>query len=336
MSGQTRTPERLRRIGFGFLASKALLSAVELGVFTELADGPLSREALVARLDLHPRHSADFLDALVALDLLEREDGEYRNAPDADTYLDRNKETYIGGHFEWANARMYPLFGRLGETLRSGEPQGTRGENEDVFDQLYGDDDLFERFVAGMSGTSLRIAEILADAFEWEAYETVCDVGAAKGVVPVTVAEKNDHIEATAFDLPPLEPVATEFIANSEVEDRVTFHAGDVFAQKLPEHDVFVMGRLLHDFDLARKKKLVQRAYDALPEGGALIVYGTMIDDERREKDDALLTSLYIRVETNGFDYTHEQCQTWLQEVGFAETEACDLPSRESVVVGRK
>lgn len=335
MPEQEPTPERLRQIGFGFLASKALFSGVELGVFTELAGDPLSQAELTDRLELHPEIAADFLDALVALDLLEREDGVYRNAPDTNQFLDRNKETYIGGHFEWANTRMYPLFGNLTETLRTGEPQAAHGEDEDVFDELYENDALFERFVNGMAGMSSRVGEILADSFDWENYETVCDVGASKGVVPVTIAQKNDHIEATAFDLPPLEPVTTEFIANSGVADRVSFYAGDVFAE-LPEHDVFVMGRLLHDFDLAHKKELIQRAYDALPEEGALLVYGTMIDNERRENDDALLTNLYIQVETDGFDYTHEQCQTWLQEAGFSGIEMCELSGRESVVVGKK
>ncbi|UPM44345.1 acetylserotonin O-methyltransferase [Halocatena salina] len=336
MPEQAPTPERLRQIGFGFLGSKALLSAVEMGVFTALAQNPSSKTELTDRLGLHPDIAADFLDALVALNLLERDDGVYRNAPDADRFLDQNKETYIGGHFEWANTRMYPLFGNLTETLRTGEPQTAYSEDEDVFDELYGNDELFERFVNGMAGMSAHVAENLAESFEWDAYETVCDVGASKGIVPVTVAEKNDHIEATAFDLPRLEPIATEFIANSGVADRVSFHAGDVFEEELPEHDVFVMGRLLHDFDLTHKKELIQRAYDALPDGGALLVYGTMIDNERRENDGALLTNLYIQVETDGFDYTHEQCQTWLHEVGFSETEACDLPGRESVVIGWK
>lgn len=181
-------------------------------MFTELAEDPLSQAELTDRHDHHPEIAADFLDALVALDLLERNEGVYRNAADTDRFLDRNKETYIDGHLEWANTRMYPLFGNFTETLRTRKPQAAHGD--DVFDELYVDDDLFERFIAGMSGMSSRVAEILAESFDWENDETLCDVGASKGVVPVIVAEKNDA--ATAFDLPPLEPVPTEFIANSD------------------------------------------------------------------------------------------------------------------------
>lgn len=103
----TTTPNNIMQVGMGFWASKALLSAVELGVFTELATGPAELPDLQARLKLHPRSARDFLDTLVALKLLEREDGRYRNAPDTDLFLDKAKPSYIGGILEMANARLY-------------------------------------------------------------------------------------------------------------------------------------------------------------------------------------------------------------------------------------
>src|ERR1043166_5611282 len=91
------TPEHILQLGLGFWGSKTLLSAVELGVFTELAKGPASAERLARALELHPRSALDFLDALVALGVLERRDGDYSNTPDADLFLDRMKPSYIGG-----------------------------------------------------------------------------------------------------------------------------------------------------------------------------------------------------------------------------------------------
>src|SRR3954447_21543669 len=82
-------PDRILDLSFAFFGSKALLSAVELGLFTELAEGPLDAETLRQRLDLHPRASRDFFDALVALGMLEREAGRYRNTAETDLYLDR-------------------------------------------------------------------------------------------------------------------------------------------------------------------------------------------------------------------------------------------------------
>jgi hypothetical protein len=117
------SPDAILQLGFGFWGAKTLLSAIEMGLFTELADGPLSGETLVARLKLHRRSARDFLDALVALGMLERHHDQYVNTPAADVFLDRRKPSYVGGILEMANARLYPFWGALTEALRTGEPQ---------------------------------------------------------------------------------------------------------------------------------------------------------------------------------------------------------------------
>ena len=331
------SPDRIMDVGMGFFASKTLLSAVELGVFTELADGPLSLSELEDRLELDSRGSADFLDARVALGFLEREDGLYRNAPDADVYLDRNGEYYLGGILEMANDRLYPYWGNLTEALRTGEPQNEIAEHGDLFEAVYDDRERLEQFAGAMTSLSARPARTLATDFEWDRYETMCDLGASKGIVPVTVVAENDHLEATAFDLPDLEPVAEEFIASRGLDDRVSFHGGDFFEDDLPEHDVFVMGHILHDWGIEEKLTLLEKSYEALPEGGALVVYGSMIDPDRRENEMGLLMSLNMLVETpDGFDYTTAECREWMIDVGFAETERRDLPGPKSMVIARK
>src|SRR6478609_1356544 len=93
---QEVTPDAIMQLGFGYWGSRTLLSAVELGLFTELAKGPLTLQEIRGRLDLHERGARDFLDALVALGMLRREQGSYANTPAADLYLDRAKSTYVG------------------------------------------------------------------------------------------------------------------------------------------------------------------------------------------------------------------------------------------------
>ncbi len=101
------SPDHILQTGLAFWASKTLLSAVEMEVFTELAKGPESLESLTGRLGLHPRSSRDFLDALVALGFLERQNGNYRNTPSSDLFLDKHKPSYLGGILEMANKRLY-------------------------------------------------------------------------------------------------------------------------------------------------------------------------------------------------------------------------------------
>ena len=132
-SSKPLTPEGILQLGLGFWASKTLLSAVELGVFTELGHGPLSADDLIARLGLHRRSAYDFLDALVALGMLERGSGRYANTPATDLFLDRNKQAYVGGMLEMANARLYPFWAGLTDALKTGQPQNEVKRGGDFF-----------------------------------------------------------------------------------------------------------------------------------------------------------------------------------------------------------
>jgi hypothetical protein len=147
--------DRLVRLGYAFRAAKALLSAVELGVFTTLAEARLDAGQLGWRLGIHERGARDFFDALVALGVLSRDThGRYANAPDADLYLDRHKPTYIGGLLENLNAREYGMWNGLTAALRTGEPQ-TGFASRQHFGTLYADRGRLAFFVKGMTGATL-------------------------------------------------------------------------------------------------------------------------------------------------------------------------------------
>ena len=277
------TPDAILQLGFAFWGSKTLLSAVELGVFSELADaGALDGEALRERLGLHPRSATDFFDALVALGMLEREDGRYANTPATELFLDRAKPSYVGGILEMANARLYPFWGSLTEGLRTGAPQNEAKGGEDFFEALYADPARLAQFARAMSAISVGAAQAIAAKFPWRDHSSVIDIGCAEGAVPVQIALAHDHITGGGFDLPPLEPIFDAYVAGFGLGERLSFTAGDFFADPLPQADVLVMGHILHDWDLDEKRMLLKKAYDALPEGGALIVYEAIIDDERR------------------------------------------------------
>src|SRR5271165_208824 len=187
------TPARLLQLGLGFWGPRAFLSAVELGLFSLLAKGPLDEGQLRERLTLHPRSARDFFDSLVALGLLERTAGLYRNAPDADAFLDRAKPSYVGGILEMAATRLYPFWGSLTEALHTGVPQNEAKHGGDMFTVLYADPERLRGFLAAMSGVSMGSARAIATKFPWKAYESFVDVGGAQGCVAVQVALAHKH-----------------------------------------------------------------------------------------------------------------------------------------------
>ena len=331
------SPEGILQLGTGFFGSKALLSAVELGVFTELADGPLDAEALRRRLQLHPRSARDFFDALVALGMLDRKDDRYANTPETDMFLDRRKPSYIGGLLEMANARLYGFWASITEGLRTGRPQNEAKVGGDFFPVLYSSPARLKQFLQAMTGVSMGAAKAIAKQFRWKKHRTFIDVGCAQGCVPVQVALAHAHVSGGGFDLPVVRPVFEEYVASFDLTNRLRFHPGNFFEDPLPQADVLAMGRILHDWDLEQKKALLAKALATLPKGGALIVYESIIDDERRQNAFGLLMSLNMLIETEGgFDFTGADCAGWMREVGFRETYVEHLAGPDSMVVGIK
>jgi len=333
----TPTPDAVMQIGFGFWGSKVLLSAVELGLFTALAEGPADLADISRRLGLHERGARDFLDALVALKMLDRTDGLYSNTPATDLFLDRRKPSYVGGLLEMANARLYESWGHLTDSLKTGSSQSEAKESEDLFTALYADPAKLRGFLEAMSGVSLGAALAIAAKFPWKDYKTFVDVGTAQGMVPVTLAQSHSHLRGTGFDLPAVRPIFEDFVAARGLSDRVRFVGGSFFTDPLPKADVIVMGHILHDWNLEEKRMLLAKAHAALDEGGALIVYEALIDDERRENAFGLLMSLNMLIETlGGFDYTGADCQGWMREAGFSTTSVTHLVGPASMVVAVK
>jgi hypothetical protein len=330
-------PDHIMQLGLGFWGSKALLSAVELGVFTELAKAPADLEALQQKLGLHSRSARDFFDALVALKVLRRNGSTYSNTAEADAFLDRSKPSYVGGMMELADKRLYGSWGLLSETLRTGQPQSEAKDGQELFSTIFADPQKLRAFLSGMSGISLGAANALATKFDWKAHKTVMDVGTAQGMVPVTLSRKHPHLKAIGFDLPAVRPVFEDYVSQHGLTDRVRFQAGNFFEDALPSADVIIMGHILHDWDLSQKKALLRSAHQALPKRGVLIVYEAIIDDDRQTNAFGLLMSLNMAIETpGGFDYTGADCQEWMREAGFTETRVEHLTGPDSMVIGIK
>jgi precorrin-6B methylase 2 len=331
------TPDRILQLGFGFWGSKVLLSAIELGLFTELGKGPLDEKVLSKRLDLHPRSARDFFDSLVALGMLKRTGTRYANMPETALFLDRAKPSYIGGMLEMSNARLYRFWGSLTEALQTGKPQNEVKTGEDFFGTLYMDPQRLEGFLKAMTGLSRGTARAIAKQFPWRKYRSFMDIGCAQGGVAVEIALAHRHLSGGGMDLPVVQPIFEAYARAKGVDKQLTFHAGDFFKDPLPKTDVLIMGHILHDWDLEQKMMLLRKAWDALPSGGALIVHEALIDDARKQNAFGLLMSLNMLIETHGgFDFTGADCRAWMKKAGFTRTRVEKLTGPDSMVIGIK
>jgi hypothetical protein len=332
------TPEKILQTGLAFWPAKTLLSAIEMGLFTELARGPEAFDAVVGRLGLHQRSARDFLDTLVALGFLQRMGDRYANTAETDLFLDRHKPSYVGGILEMANHRLYPFWGHLTEALRTGQPQNeVKHGGPGLFETLYADPARLQQFLAAMTGISHGANLAIGRAGFWPNYKTFVDVGTAQGDLAAQIALANPHLRGQGFDLPEVAPIFEAYVTAVGVSDQVSFVPGSFFTDDLPKADVVLMGHILHDWDLPTKRMLIKKAFDALPAGGALVVYEAIIDDDRSKNAFGLMMSLNMLIETDGgFDYTGADCAGWMRDAGFSSTRVEHLVGPDSMVVGVK
>jgi hypothetical protein len=177
----------------------------------------------------------------------------------------------------------------------------------------------------------------IARQLPWAGYRTYVDVGTAQGDLAAQIGLANPHLTGQGFDLPAVGPIFTDYVAGLGLSDRLTFVPGSFFTDPLPRADVILMGHILHDWNLSEKQMLIVKAYEALPSGGALVVYESIIDDDRSKNAFGLMMSLNMLIETEGgFDYTGADCEGWMREAGFRETRTEALIGPDSMVIGIK
>jgi hypothetical protein len=337
MEMESISPDPIIALCNAFQSSRVLHSASELGVFTALADEPLDAAALARKIAIAERGARDFFDALVSLGLLERnEHGLYRNSEPSSHFLDQRKATYIGGLLAHANLRVYPQWTDLTRTLRMGGPE--THDQPNFYQKLYCDPTKLEAFAKGMTGGSRLVANEIAERFPWHEFASMVDIGTAQGCLPIAIAAGHPRIICGGFDLPQVRDLFEGYAREHGLsEDRLRFHPGDFMSDPLPNADVIVMGRVLHNWDLPTKMLLLRKAHDALPRDGRIIIYERLIDDDRRSNSAALLASLNMLVMTDGgFDFTAADCIEWMQVAGFRDMQVEPLSGELSMVIGTK
>ena len=335
-------PSHIMQTATGFWASKVLLTAVEFDLFSTLGDGAMTASQLGEELGLHPRGTYDFFDALVALKFLDRDgdgpEGRYRNTAETGAFLNKKSPTYIGGLPEMLNARLFGFWNDLGTALKTGQPQNEIKHNgKPIFEELYADNVRLGKFLDAMTGFQAANFQTLAEKFDFAKYRSVSDVGGALALLSRIVAARHGHLTLSSFDLPEVALHAQRHVDAAGMTDRVKVVAGDFFVDDLPKADVVTMGNVLHDWNLEKKKILIRKAFEALPEGGAFIAIENLIDDSRRENAFGLLMSLNMLIEFgDAFDYTGADFREWCGEAGFRRFDIIKLAGPTSAAVAYK
>jgi 3-hydroxy-5-methyl-1-naphthoate 3-O-methyltransferase len=341
-TGSGPTPDQMFQIATGYWASKALFTGLDLGVFDALGSGPLTIEQAAERVDLPTESLERLLIALTALGLLQRKGNVFTNASTTQAHLVKGSPAYIAGMFGHFNHDLYPLWRFLPDAIREQRARWRQAFGPDAsdnpFESMYADPAALRGFMAAMDGMVGPVAHALVDEFDFTSYQHLLDIGGAWGTVPIAVLRRYPNLRATIFDLPPVEPVAREHLAEVGLADRVEVRSGDMFADPLPTGaDLIVLGWILHDWDDAHCVQLLRRCYAALPPNGAVLLLEMTLDDDRTGPLPTALMSLNMLVATvGGKERSGAEYQQLLSQAGFSRSEVHKLHAPRDYILGYK
>ena len=335
--------EAFYRVLGGYTFFQLLHAAVELDLFTILSRrGPSTHDELAAALKLEDRAARVLLLGCTVLGLVKLRRGRYRNSLVAARHLSRDSGTNIVSMVEWQHAINYrPMF-HLTEALRANRNEGLaaiEGPGATLFAKLANHPRLEAIFHRAMDEQSDNLAQSFVEQLDFAGYRRVADVGGGNGAYLIQIARANPHVEGVVVDLPSVCELARENIRRAKLSDRLGTSPGDCFANELPRDvDCFLFAHFLTLWSEARNQQLLRSAYEALPEGGSVIIYNIMQEDSRSGPLSCAIGSTYFLAIATGESllWTWQEYCDWLTRAGFRKIVRRRLLRDHGVIIATK
>lgn len=325
---------RLQRISKAFWESAALMSAIELGVFTAIANGHDTVAAAAVAMDVEPVNAERLLTALASLGLLRRSGDVFANAADVDRFLVEGKPTYAGPWMLFSKPR-WEDWGRLTEHLKLREAdQKVLGRYDDSFTVEKARDYHEATYSIGM-GAARRFHRQV----DLGGRRKIMDLGGGSGCYCIVGVQKYPGMTAEVLDLAPVVTVTREYLTANGVGDVVSANACDFTQDPLPrDADVAIMASNLPQYSRAIIADVVKRVFDALLPGGEFHLLGEMLDDDRCGPLAPALWGLAEAVnQSTGRAHSVSECVRYLEEAGFENVAAAEfIPETLTRVTGYK
>jgi 2-polyprenyl-3-methyl-5-hydroxy-6-metoxy-1,4-benzoquinol methylase len=326
------SPERLTQFAFGFAPPLLLQTAVELRVFDLIDASPMSLEELSSRTGASVRGLRALLNALVGFQFLsKKDDGRYALTPESETFLVRNKPAYRGDFFTFVPRHIQHWL-NLKEVVKSGEPVVTANSEQEGAE-------FFREFVKSLFNINFAPATALAAELKGKReIASVLDLAAGSGVWGIVLAEQFPQSRVTAVDFPVVLEVTKQTAEKHAVADRFHFSAGDLLAADFGvQHDVAVLGHILHTEGEKRSRQLLQKVFTSLAPGGTIAIAEWLVNETRTAPAHCLMFAVNMLVHSSeGDTFSFEEIGSWLSEVGFRDARLLDAPGVSPLILATK
>lgn len=303
----------------GFRASKAVFTAVSLGVFDRLHQGDSTCAELAGALGCDPGALKRLLGACASLGLLEVADGRYRNLPPATRFLRLASDETLGGYVLYSERALYRLWGRLEDAVREGTNRWEQefGRRENLFDHFFATEQQKRTFLAGMHGMGRLSSPAAVAAFDLGRFTRLVDLGGGTGHLVIEACRRYPTLRGAVFELPSVAAVSAEYVAQAGLQERIEILAGDFFRDELPPADLYSLGRILHDWPDQKVAELLAKIHRRLPEGGGLLIGEKLLFEEHDGPASGCLQSLNMLVCTEGRERSAGEYEELIRAAGF-------------------
>jgi 3-hydroxy-5-methyl-1-naphthoate 3-O-methyltransferase len=334
------TPIPLMQMATAFWAFKTLATAVDMDLFTHLSATPMSGAEMAKWFRIEERPAEMLLTGCAGLGLLSKQNGRYGNTPLAEKFLVRGGGYFFGGFVTMLNRRLYSGWDKLPEAISTNRPTTWNPDKQaSLFEGA--DPAMMQTFWQAMHSLSIFTARALAEAIDFTKFRKLLDVGGGSAAFDIELCLLFPKLFATVYDLPFVTEIAHERITEAGLNDRIATQPGDFFADPKypPGHDVILLSMIMHDWSEQENRAILRKCYEALPQGGAVVISELLVDDDKTGPAPAALMSLNMLIETvGGRNYTAAELRGWLQDIGYQNIRVVSFEAAgaNGAVIGEK
>lgn len=312
MTTQELNPGNLLKTSGGYWETCTLHAGVKLGVFTLLGNQQLSSKEVTKKLDGDKRGVGMLLNALAAMDLLEKRDDTFFNTPVSKTFLSKDSSRYIG-HIIMHHHHLMDSWTRLDVAVQSGKPVRKRSS--------FHEDEIRESFLMGMFNLAMNLAPMVVPKIDLSNRRFLLDLGGGPGTYAIHFCMNNPRLKATVYDLPTTRSFAEKTIAKFDLTDRIDFNDIDYLEEKIEGiYDVAWLSHILHGEGPEDCRNIIKKAVSALEPGGMILIHDFILNNAMDGPLFPALFSLNMLLGTPyGQSYSEEQLMDMLTEAGVRE-----------------
>jgi predicted nicotinamide N-methyase len=330
------TPQLFWETIMGFQRSAAMKSAIELDIFTRIAEGNNTAQKIADACKASERGVRILCDSLTVMGFLNKANGEYSLNESSAAFLNRQSPMFLG---DAVNFILSPMQKRGFDELTDAVRQG--GSTISGDGSLDPESPMWVYFARGMTGMMMPAAQMIAEhlGFDSERKIKVLDIAAGHGIFGITIAQKYQNAEIYALDWSNVLEVATENAEKFGVSSRHHLIPGSAFDVEYNDgYDVVLLTNFLHHFDKTTNETLLKKIHKSLADGGKVITLEFIPNDDRVSPPSEAMFSLVMLAGTpQGDAYTFNELKGMFEAAGFSQNEHIPLtPLPQHLIVSIK